>query len=369
MKKFKEFTPITESIMPHDIKEWEHAATYIKNDRRRGLYIDALKQLYDGYNKKEIYQARFGELYSYGLARGLEDAWQELRFRGDVLQKMRDYNEKHGHWPNDSLFAINSIAKLIREWKAMEHEFPEIYQFVYSLRNLPTFIKELKGYLKKGREPKPVDPNAFVKPMVPLAAKKQAIKFLDEAVAQIRDRYYEDMIKRYMVYLDMLIADAKTGSFTWSAFQNKYRAMNLSILFLGQKVLEPANKSYRPDTPYVIKSNAVETTKDEAIKLVDEIIAGFLAKNSEKLGLIFQKKADIAEHRIVKNKIHDGVLENEMFFKFSDNSSFTMYTTTVYGYSKLNTFFVRFPTRFTDVKMADGSKMGMPSEEKMIKEF
>jgi hypothetical protein len=74
-------------------------------------------------------------------------------------------------------------------------------------------------------------------------------------------------------------------------------------------------------------------------------------------------------HEITRTNVRNGMVENSMKFVFEDSSSFTLESSVVYKYSQLGKFFFQYPTRFKNVKMADGSLMKMPSEEKMIRDF
>ena len=111
----------------------------------------------------------------------------------------------------------------------------------------------------------------------------------------------------------------------------------------------------------------VSTKKAEAdARALEEF---FIAKNLSKLAVIFERKTELKTHKVLSNKVNpNGVLENRMFFEFDDGSSFKIYTTVEYVYDT-STPFIRMPTRFSDVVLANGSLMKQPSEEKMDKEF
>lgn len=367
MKKFIEFVQESKAelngIMPHDIKDFEYVATYM-NDKDRERYLNALDFFWKSYNAKEIYNARFGETYSYHLARPLENAYKKVF---DVyMEKMRENKFADDC---DSMFSINSIKKMEKHFKKHEEKYPELYRFLYSIQKLPDFIKTLKTYVKKGKEPKPVDPNAFVKPMIPYEAKKKAIEFLDASVNAIRNQYYESMEKSLQLSKTHLMQRIVEIDYDSNKFFHKL-VLSPEMRIMAQKIFD-----FNTNVPMPFKNkmtlvkNADQIIRKMAHDQVDEIIMNFISKNSEKLGHIFAKKASIRIHKILENKVVDRNLENTMYFEFSDNSKFTVYTSTVYGYSNQGTFFVKYPTRFTNVFFADGTKMSMPSEEKMIKEF
>lgn len=366
MKKFIEF--IKESndseIMPHDIKDFEYVATYM-NDKEREKYMKALDLFWTAYNAKEIYNARFGETYSYDLSRPLERAYSKVR---DIyMEKMRENKFADD---SDSIFSIISIKKMERHFKKHEEKYPELYRFLYSIRKLPDFIKTLKTYIKKGKEPKPIDPNAFVKPMIPYEAKKKAIEFLDSSVNAIRNQYYESMENSLQLVKIKLIKGVEAINYESNKFFQYDSPFSMEMKLMGQKIFDFNSNAPMPfRNKMTLVKNVDQIIRKMAHDQVDEIIMNFISKNSEKLGHIFAKKASIRIHKILENKVVGRNLENTMYFEFSDNSKFTVYTSTVYGYSNQGAFFVKYPTRFTNVFFADGSKMSMPSEEKMIKDF
>lgn len=196
--------------------------------------------------------------------------------------------------------------------------------------------------------------------MIPQEALKIASKFLQDSVEQIRQEYYSQMTSHLTKLAEEI---AKQTPMDYS----KVRELSPEKRFIAPYILK--SEYIQGKNVSTLKPDADKIVKKLAKQQVDTIIMDFVAKNSNKLGHIFAKKSEVAEHKIIYNRIKQANLENTMYFKFNDGSSFRIYTTTVYGYSKLGTFYVSFPTRFTDVVMKDGSKMSMPSEEKMIKEF
>lgn len=371
MQKFNSFLKEDNAtnIMPHDIEDMKQNAKWM-DDRDRGRYIAALDTFWDAYNKKEMYQARFGEAYSYDLMRPLEHGYEKLRYKTNVIERLRANEFKED---SDGVgVSVASIKKELRHWTDHKANYPEVWEFFYNLRKLPEFIKELKTYLKKGREPKAPVPGQWVKPMVPDAARKLAVGYLEEVVGQVRQdyyaSYYEYFTKRAIHAQDIVKENEYDVNKTRNVLKQRNDAESYGLINLLFDQISGTYANHWKYT-YALKKNWKDILKKTSDKNVDMIIADFLSKNGEKLGHIFAKKVKIVEHKIVSNTVKHGVMENTMYFKFDDNSNFAIYTTTVYSYSKLGTFFVRFPTRFTNVTMADGSKMTMPSEEKMIREF
>jgi hypothetical protein len=58
-----------------------------------------------------------------------------------------------------------------------------------------------------------------------------------------------------------------------------------------------------------------------------------------------------------------------MKVSFADGSEFTVRNKVITNTSSAGKWFYQYPTTFHDVKLADGSKLEAPSEEKMVKVF
>ena len=155
-------------ITQTDIDEWKKLATLMPAGRRQETYLSALDLFWKSYQNKAIYNADFGENYSYGLSRGLEAAWEKVRGNQEYIEKLREL--RFSEDSDGAGFAVNSIAKNIRHWGQYKDKYPLYYDFWFSVRKLPEFIKTLKTYVIKGRKPVERDPSLppqFVKPMIP----------------------------------------------------------------------------------------------------------------------------------------------------------------------------------------------------------
>jgi hypothetical protein len=333
--------------------------------KQKDKFLEAVDKLWAGTQAKSIYNADFGELTSYGLIRRLDEVREKLR--GKIIEQLRSTN-----FADDSQgygFYVNSIAKENRHWEKLASKYPEYAAFWKTVAFLPDWFKEMKGYIVKGRKPKEVDPSAppvWQKPMIPVEAKKKAVEFLTQAVDQIRQDYYKSMTESFIKQAEALQKMAAEENWDRQAFMKKH---GKSYMMQMADAAFARDNTYRLNAPLVANPDKDAVAAKAAKQTVDSILSDFIVKNSDKLGHIFAKKAVIKDHKIVYNRVQMGNLENGMFFAFDDGSSFTIYSSTVVGYTQRGAQFVKYPTRFTDVRMKDGSKMGMPSEEKMIKEF
>ena len=112
-----------------------------------------------------------------------------------------------------------------------------------------------------------------------------------------------------------------------------------------------------------------ESLSEIANKQVGELVDFFVNKVASKIGPILIKKDNLKEISRGFYTVQNGMLEAEIRCNFKDNSEFKLRSGVEYAYSVKGTPFVRFPSRFSDVKFIDGSSMAAPNEEKMYTEF
>ena len=340
----------------------------IKSDRNKMNFIGSITYLREGMIKKEFYNSEFVDNYSF-LTRGLEGIFQAFvdetytYARSErVRQNIPDGQHLTINLPS-GIFALNSVNKLLKDWSSFGNLFANGVEFLKDIQPLVSVVKEAKTYIIKGRKPKPVDPNdnRFIKPSISISAAGEVKKIFSDILEakriELHNMFVKDLTKAYNVVkekIDSLGAnpsrdDKKKAVETFSDIQK----------FLFGRCWDYSLKEM-DDSSTVIEKFA----KDQTSYIID----GFLHKSIQKLSLIVEKK-ELDTHVVNYTTVKQGILENSMFFKFKDGSNFTVYTSTVYSYTSSGKLFVRFPTRFTNVTKADGTKMAMPSEEKMIKEF
>lgn len=357
MKNFKDY--LSEQTSPESVLE--NAKNVIAKHltgSRHGQFIDHMNVLIAGARDKEIYNAAYSEAYSYGLSRGLEYAWDAVRnknWNSEFDDRMKT-EHKDLFWDLYSFSGPNSIAKFARTWDKVRNVPNEIKEFISAIKNVPAAIKELKSYVKKGRPPAAPKPGSFVKPMASREASKMAVGFLDEAARSFKERLLASVEADLIATLTQLRHINTITDLKKAPERVKQLASSVAIL-------------KRINDEVVIRTDAEAVTRKIAANYVSSIIEGFIAKNTKKLELIFEKKGKPTSHRIVRTNIRNQILENEMYFGFADGSSFDIYSSVVYKSTNMGRLYLQFPTRFTNVKLADGTKMKMPSEEKMIKEF
>lgn len=327
-------------------------AAYISSEKYKSNYLDALDGLSKAAEEKEIYNAKFST-YKESLIRGIEYAYKTL------FDKIRDDIIKSGQETSDlwSMSAITDINKVSKIYSKMSTKNREASDFTSSISGIPSALKSMKAYVKSGREPAPPKPGQFVKPMASFDSSKLALKFMQEAASSFESNLRDNITKKiHGVYNSIKnITDPKKLSKEPAILEVA------SAIFIARttgriRVLE-------------LKNNADRIVENIINDNVQSIVDGFVSKNTSKLALILQKKNMPKSHTIIRTNISNGMVENSMSFEFEDSSSFILESSVVYKYTRDGKLFFQYPTRFKNVKLANGSMMKMPSEEKMIKEF
>ena len=91
----------------------------------------------------------------------------------------------------------------------------------------------------------------------------------------------------------------------------------------------------------------------------------FIHKNLKKLHAIVDGKGNPLSIEVVREFLRMSGLEGTLRVCFDDGSSFLARNSVVLSHSVHGTPFLRYPLTFHDVVLADGSRMGRPSEERM----
>ena len=332
------------------------AAAKFVHPSKQKQYTDVLDLFATALTKGEIYNSDYKDNYSYGLSRNLETAVSDIR-----MIYINRAHEKDTYWNDgpDGLFSIQSIKKHLKHFTKtpkIRQDHPEMVQLLDAIKDLPDALKELKKFIVKGRKPKEVDPNAFVKPVPTRDAKGKADEVSKKAVVaferDLRKSVLDSALKDFAI-----LKKVKTKA---DLPKNENTRNLAAAIFI-------TSSRYKDDS-LTMKDNADAIVRKIATETVDNIISRFVEKNSSKLATIFAKKA-VKRYKILRHTVHQGMLENIMSFEFEDGSAFILDSQVVYKYTSRGTLFIQFPTRFKSVKMADGTMMKMPSEEKMIKTF
>ena len=212
-------------------------------------------------------------------------------------------------------------------------------------------------------------------------AAQQARK--DEAAANKANPYrkqaYDDSVNQQSAVLERIReAAAKCGSFDPAAM---FPTDGLTSQWARQSAFQSQTESMR----YLDRSNSggryggvdfggwsiktqVELDKlvaAEANRYADDIVNMFVFRVGTKLSDIVDKKGNLTKAEITGRNLMD----SWMTIEFADGSGFQVQTQIVWKRSVNNVHFNQFPTCFRNVTMKDGSRMELPSEEKMKEQF
>lgn len=328
------------------------------SEKQRAVVEDHINTLIKAVDEKVIFNARYVDA-SKGILGYINRAYNVLeKSIADFRASNRDLSEKIPY----SIYTVSDIKKAIKDTANM-HELPaNIRSFFNSIKGLPDALAIIKGYTQKGREPKPVDPNkpgAFVRPMASFDASRSSITFMKEAATSFEKELRESISKQVMTSYEK--AKEFEGKSPFDVPKDMSMRAIMPTIFVTRT---KAGKQYLEFIP---------NHEDRLEKLINdnvtEIIDGFVGKSATKLALILEKKGMPKTHTIVKTNVRNGMVENTMKFEFEDGSGFTLESSVVYKYSQMGKLFFQYPTRFKNVRLADGSMMKMPSEKKMIEEF
>lgn len=360
MKTFKEF--VIESASGFDfeaMKSLSNISTDKRNYVKPERYEEAIDKMKAAVEAKEIYKPEFEDIKSV-VSRFLEKQESNLRYT-DYAEEMYQTEPKAADVPSSSWNLKNS-AKQLLHWKKFGNKYAKLVKFTETAASINTAMEQLKGMIIAGKKPKPVDPSKpapFSKPMASVDSSKKIMAILHAGIDSVRPEYEVFMKKN-------IERDFETVTKFYDRETSAFKFPKESIKDLNRLAFdfyEPAGYQ-----KWKLRSNLEDVITKKAQRQVEDILSQFVAKNTSKLALIVQKKS-ISDHRVLSNSLRNGILENDMMFKFEDGSSFKIYSRVEYSQSKYGTPFLKFPTRFGDVVLADGSRMKGPSEEKMIKEF
>ena len=334
-------------------------AVYLTGVRKQ-KFINALETFSAAMEAKSIHNSEMKDHYSYGLTTGLDAIWEAIVNKSHLDIKAKVGDQFTAYW--DLIFTpgVNSLAKFTRSWAPYVKDFPDVKEFLDATATLQNDVKVLKTYVVSGRPPAPPQKTAtgFSKPMSPVAATQQAKAVMSQAAVEVEAKYRADLEET---------ARKDHGRLRVVKNIADYKALPKDLMKLASN--SQIATYVKSLDKFTVVSGAEITINRMIDQQVKQAVEGFIEKNVSKLELIFAKKSGVTEHKVLNTRVSQGAIENTQTFKFDDGSSFTLYSQVVIKRNYNGTVFWQFPTRFTNVKLANGSEMSKPSEERMIKEF
>jgi hypothetical protein len=374
MQSFKTFRNSISEAAGGTLDKVRAALSVFPMPTKRGpIILEHIAVLERGLADNSIWNSEFNDA-KLSITRALESAFdaarnEELYSKAHAIADQDARSKFYNDYDSGASFSITSVKKLIAHFTKHSVQMPKSLKIVQGLEEFKFALDRLKPVIQKGRKPKevPADtPQGFRKPAISYDAQKEIGKFLSDAASDVRADLEAAIRKQTESRVKLILAAPITDRKTYLEWVKK----NPQLQLIAQKVWTPATDRY--DAKFIVNPKFDEKTFviGEAVRIANDILAQFVSKNTSKLALILNRKGGSASHKILTNRVRENVLENEMFFTFADGSSFKIYSKVEYAYSPNGKLFMRMPTRFTDVTLADGTKMkGAASEERMITEF
>lgn len=350
MKSFSQF--ISENILSGFhidklkdlIENSEFSSSY------KSKFIESLVVIEDFLNKKPVYKTDMdsakGTLNRLFYSEGNEKAKKYYGFA------------KENNVDVFTGIEMNCAAKIVKDLAKFKINVVDYYNVAEIAAEANQVFKDMKSVAISSRKPKePTENSGYLKPMAPIEAKKEVFKILKEASDEIHRKLTAIFVAQEKEKFDGIVKIVKDKGIQ---SRNDFKGENEKFL--------PLYFRYFADGNLVASPEKIYTKNGE--NAANDIIEAFLSKNTSKIALLFSKKTGLKSRKILENKVNpNGVLENKMNFEFTDGSKFDIYSKVEFSYSINGKLFIRVPTRFTNVVLANGTKMAQPSEEKMDKEF
>jgi len=334
---------------------------------------ERIKELDDYFSKKEIFAVQLGAIadtlksFYEGIMDGIISSATFIDWMHTVEDRTAPID-----FVNELYYGNRTLTGAAGQLKRVEkclQKFPreEILLKIKECAAVGVIIKEkidrMKPFVKKGRVP---NQNAIPKflPTFSRDAHKQCVVMFTAQIEKIRAEHTK------AIY-DLYVRQAEPLMKTWIGVDPEEMRKHWKQIQPFQDVWnnirnnEGSRSYYEPIEFHTDwRSRLMAKVKRDVQIVYDR----YILKNAGKLAAIIdnKKESPTVDDRVWRNGI---VIESSMKISFSDGSHFTMNNSIEWAVSTRGTEFVRLPTRFSEVIMADGNRMSQPSEEKMNKEF
>jgi hypothetical protein len=329
----------------------------------------AIELLRTGLTKGEIANARYADAKHF-LARAVEICWRHW-----VWDKWpRDY-EKLGISHETSFkhmtswFALSDIKRIPAKVAALRKTGATDRRVLDALENAEAVAKELRPIheslewlkgrcvkLKRSAESNPVEE---ILPQATLEARQLVRAAMSDALEKVR--------ADYLAYMKTSVRQQAAAFGDEIAWKDRER-----LAYADQQIIAAAfdSVSGRGNVMYRLRRDADARLVKYAGQLVSSVIEMFLAKNVEKIAAIIElKQSGRPDIELRRAEVQGRTLLTAMTFAFSDSSKFEVRNSIVHSTSGHGTPYVRYPTTFHHVVLANGDDMTSPSEEEMKTSF
>ena len=258
------------------------------------------------------------------------------------------------------LSKASDVAKAFEGYKDMVKFNEDFSPIVGLMQWLKDHKVSAAAKKKEAAEAKKEESDSWMKKYVGHKDVKKVIDILTELTKEKRDEIFKNEHEFLLRLADQIVKyfDENPGVRRSKAYD--HFANNPMLSFLFSRMVD-ANTKLTNDWKDYIKKMAQEAA--------DNIIDGFIYKNTGKIAYVIYKKNNMKSVKLDNVRIGQGKVECDLHFEFKDGSRFTATSSVVQASSKHGKWFYRYPTTFHNVILPGDKKMSSPSEQKMEEVF
>lgn len=343
----------------------------------------ALDNLQEGREKKQIFNVDY-ESAKQILSRDFERATDPYRI-SEVLARFL-------YSASDTLLSLNGMAKYVRtvrlfltrgnmstfveraraynderdkliigDWGRYVKEAEEHLKVIETWEVVLSLIKEVRGYVTKGRRPIERAPDYIPNRYVPPMAGGEAIRLVTDKLVEIVEPQKGNVAKSMM---DNYIAkvEAYNGGLGYRAVRNylkqNYMEDMMDVIYEnGYAGMVGLRGDYKEKIERAVEGK------------VQSMIERYVTKNVGKIASIIHGKGEPSKVEVGSGRLRGWGFSGSIRFFFKDGTQFEVRNQAVWKMSYNGLSFNQFPTTFHDVVFKDGSKKSMVPEQAMNEEW
>ena len=213
---------------------------------------------------------------------------------------------------------------------------------------------------KEAAEAKKEESDSWMKKYVGHKDVKKVIDILTDLTKEKRDEIFGNEHKFLTNSANTIVKylEENEGIRRSKAYDHFVNSPMLSFLF-----------SRMVDADMKLTKDWKDFIKKMAQEAADQLIDGFIYKNTGKIAFVIYKKNNMKSVKLENVRLGQGKVECDLHFEFKDGSRFTATSSVVGSVSKHGKWFYRYPTTFHNVILPGDKKMSSPSEQKMEEVF
>lgn len=261
---------------------------------------------------------------------------------------------------------VSKEAKATKIYKTAMALFDELMPLVKVMEHIKAITVMASAKKAEAKAAKAAEEGEYKKKYTDHKDVKKVIAILKKVSVDVEQDLYESMAKAMKASVEKFKKSEDTD-YTEAFKRDGFTRMILQSL--TERDYE-AGKGFRDRKKYFKLIKGWEAKLDEmAKKDASDIVDKFVYKNSGKLSFIIFTKNNLKAVTLKNVTVGRGAVEATLHLEFADGSEFTAESSVELAFSVLGKPFYRYPTRFSSVKLPDGSRMGQPSEQRMDEVF